>query len=460
MKFSLTSALVMALVGLITAVISPHTVFVFLWWGIIAAIIHRLLWREVNVGPVLVVYGLYSLLAIVIYKTQFWTNPAFYGFSGDGVLNSVGTDDSYFYSLVAYDLPFDFPRRFAIAVQDHPYADLLSVLVMFHRRIFPTLHPLDLIFFNTCVLAFFPFFVRAIYSGLFGRDRGARWAFAMSAGAPFVLSNGVILMRDGLVASVFAGGLMAIQQRRWRWLVVFLAATAWLRPQNGVMLMLVVIVLGLADRQLDTKRHNWQRTDGKLHFLAQGAGLLAFGVIAIQIVFQGAWWELLFRGDFLRDFVGQGAALESGTSTFYVLSQLPLALRLPTTLIFYLGSPFFAIGSFRDQGLWVPRAFLTAIFPLLFPVYAAWFYRGVLRVVRSRHIGALIFLLLFLLNLSLVTQASMQLRHKIPLQSMFYVLVAAGITTPYSQDRSLGWLIALAVVLLNLVFNLMHLVGG
>ncbi|MFT5232987.1 MAG: hypothetical protein ACI9UK_000547 [Candidatus Krumholzibacteriia bacterium] len=460
MKFSLTSALVMTFVLFLTVLISPHTGFVFLWWGLVAASCHWLIWRKANVGRVLLVYACYSLLAIIIYKTQLWTNPAFYGFSGDGLLNSVGTDDSFFYSLVAYDLPHDFPRRFAIGVQSHRYADLLSILVAAHRRVFPSLHPLDLIFFNTSVLAFFPFFVRQIYCALFVADRGDRWAFVMSAVAPFLLANGVILMRDGLVATVFAGGIMAVQQRRWWWLGLFAVATAWLRPQNGVMLLTIVVALGLSDRYLDEWRQRWRRRDALMRLTIQCFGVLLASLVIVQGVFHVAWWEMLFRGDFLRNYVGQGAAQDSGTSTFYTLSQLPLLARLPMTLIFYLGSPFFSIGAFRDQGLWVPRVFLTSIFPLLFPIYAAWFYRGVLRVVRSRHIGALIFLLLFLLNLSLITQASMQLRHKIPLQSMFYVMVAAGITTPYNQDRSIGWLVAIAVVLLNLVFNLLQLAGG
>ena len=97
----------MAGVALVTAFISSHTVFVFMWWGMVAASFYWLLWRKANVEPILLVYAGISLLAIIIYAAQLWTNPAFFGFSGDGMLNSVGTDDSFFYSLVAYDLPHD-----------------------------------------------------------------------------------------------------------------------------------------------------------------------------------------------------------------------------------------------------------------------------------------------------------------------------------------------------------------
>ena len=456
-KFSLAAVLAMSLVALIAAFVNPYSALVFVWWGCAVAVGHRYVLRSTDVGAGLLAFAFMSALAIVMYLTQLRANPTYYGFSG-GV--GVGTDDSYFYSLVAYDLPHDFPRRFALAVQWHNYASILKVLVSVHRRLFPSLHPLDLLFFNTCCLSFLPFLVRGIYRELFPADKGDRWAFGMSLVAPFILANGVILMRDGLVATAFAWGLLALLQRRWLLLALALVAVAWLRFETGLMLGGMALVLGLVDFQLDSTRATWQRPDSVLRLTLLGLAGLVVVAGGAKVFWGGDLVGLLFRGDFLKNTIGQSAAVESGTSTFYALSKLPWVLRIPSTLAFYIGSPFLALGALKTQGMWVPRAFLTNIFAMLFPVYAAWFYRGILRVIRSRHRGALAFLVLFLVSMSLITQASMQLRHKIPLQPMFYVLTAFGATTPYAQDRSLGWVLALMVVLVDLLFAFLHLAGG
>lgn len=457
MKLSLTTAVALSAVALLTALVSPHSALVLVWWGTLVALVYRVSLGSSDVGPVLRVFAFYSLLAVVLYKTQLWTNPAYYGFSGG---NGVGTDDSFFYSLAAYDLPFDFPRRFAIAAQRHNYADLLKVLLAVHRRIFPSLHPLDLLFFNTAVLSFLPFATRELHRSVFPGDRGDRWAWGMALVAPFILANGVILMRDGLVATVFVGGLVTALRRRWLSFLLLLAATSWLRVQSGVMLGVMAVTMVLTWRELDETRADWRRAGSGLRLILTGSGLLLLVLVAVQVTLRPDWFGLAFRGDFLRSTIGVSAKVDTGTSTFYALSQLPVFLRLPLSLLFYIGSPFLALASLKTHGLWIPRAFLTNVFALLFPLYAAWFYRGLMRVVRERHRGALVLVLLFVVSMSLVTQASMQMRHKIPLQPIFYILAAYGVTSPFGQDRSLGWFIALTVVAMDIVFNILPLVAG
>ncbi len=450
----------MVFVAMMATVISPHSGIVMLWWGMLAVAGHRFLLGETDVGPGLGVFAFYCLLAIVLYQTQLWTNPQYYGFSGDGNLRSVGTDDSYFYSLVAYDLPIDFPIRNVLAAQRHHYSDALAVLVKVHRRVFPGLHPLDLLFFNTFGLSFLPFLTKKIYQNLFPDDPGDRWAFLMTLIAPTILASGVILMRDGLLAVTFSATLLLVLRRRWFLVLLPLVATFWLRKETGLLLVGVGGAMGLAQTQLVDYRRRWRRPDSVMRVALISVALLVVAVILVRVFMNLDWWKLLYRAAFLRTTIGHNMAADSGTSTFYVLSNLPVPLRIPLTLLFYLGSPFLALGALKSKGLWVPRAFLDNSFALLFPLFAAWFYRGVLRVFRTRHRGALVFMLLFLASVSLITQASMQQRHKIPLQPMFYVLTAYGVATPFKSDRSFGWLVALLVILVDLVFNALQLMGG
>ena len=101
---------------------------------------------------------------------------------------------------------------------------------------------------------------------------------------------------------------------------------------------------------------------------------------------------------------------------------------------------------------------MTNTFALVFPFYAALFTRGILRAIKSRHVVALALLAVFILDMILVSQASMQLRHKIPLMSMFYILVGYGATSPYDQHRSIGWMAAVLVVAANFVVALLQVI--
>ena len=93
MKFSLASILAMFLTALLVAVVSPHSVFVFFWWAVLMVAAHRLMFGTRDLSSALLVYVFYGFLALVMYQTQLWTNPSYYGFSGGF---GVGTDDSYF----------------------------------------------------------------------------------------------------------------------------------------------------------------------------------------------------------------------------------------------------------------------------------------------------------------------------------------------------------------------------
>jgi len=169
-------------------------------------------------------------------------------------------------------------------------------------------------------------------------------------------------------------------------------------------------------------------------------------------------WGDAFRSDFLNTTLRGSAAQDPGTSTFFLLSTLPWPLRVPLALAFYIGSPFLSLQSLYIKGLWIPRSFLTNTFALAFPVYAALFTRGVLRALKSRHVGALALLAVFIFDMVLVSQASMQLRHKIPLMSLFYILVGYGATSPYDRHRSIGWMAAVLVVVANFMVALLQVI--
>jgi len=445
----------LALLTVAVGLVSPYSTIVLVWWCGLAWGAGSLLFGPEGGARQLRVFGFYAALALVLYLTQRWAIPGYYGFSG-GI--GVGADDSYFYSLATDDLPFDFPFRYALAVQHHPYGMMLRGLAHLQRLVLTSLHPLDLLFFNVFGLSFLPLFVRSLYLRIVGEETGARNVFWMCVVAPYVLANGVILMRDGLVAMAFAGALWACVKRRWFVLVICLALAFWLRIASGLMLVGIVIGFGTVRYYTQAENGRWRRPDSLYRVILVLLAVLAVALVGAELIFHYPWWERVFRSGFLNSFVRNSVAMDSGTTTFYTINKMPGIVRVPLAFIFYLGSPFLQLSALANDGVVVPRAVLTTGFALLFPFYAAWFFRGVLRAWRTGQRVLQAMALMYIFDLTLVSQASMQMRHKIPLMALFYLLVAYGSNTPYNQDRRWGWVITVLVIVVDGGMNALQLV--
>lgn len=436
----------------VTAIVSVQSTVALLLWGMVAFLVHRFLFRGPEEFDGMAVFVFYGWAALILFLAQLWTYPEYCGFSGPGF--GIGTDDSFFYSQVARGLPWDFPVRQAYSLVLHPYSVFLRTAGAPLSLVFSTTHPLDFLYFNTLGLSLLPMFTAGIASAFFRDARTTRVAFWTVLFCPFILSSGIILMRDGWVAAMFAGAIWSSLQKRWLVMFVFLASILFLRLASGIMVAGSIIVLAPVYFSSDAGR--WKRSDGFLRLVIPVAVVGVSVAIAVSLYLGFDRWDEAFRSDFLNSTLRNSAAHDSGTSTFYRLSALPWPLRVPLALVFYIGSPFLSLHGLYIKGLWIPRAFLTNTFALAFPVYAALFTRGILRAFKSRHVGALALLAVFIFDMVLVSQASMQLRHKIPLMSLFYILVGYGATSPFDRHRSIGWLVAVLVVAANFMVALLQ----
>ncbi len=428
----------------VTAIVSAQSTVALLLWGAVALLVNHFLFRGQEEFDGMAVFVFYSWAAMILFLAQLWTYPEYCGFSGPGF--GIGTDDSFFYSQVARGLPWDFPVRQAYLLNLHPYSVFLRTAGTPLSLVFSRTHPLDFLYFNTFGLSLLPLLTAGIASAFFRDARTTRVAFWTVLLCPFIMSSGVILMRDGWVATMFAGAVWSSLQRRWLVMLVFLAGALYLRLGSGIMLAGSLLVLGPVYFSSCSESGRWHRPDGFLRLVFPVA-VVGFAIaVGFSLYLGFNRWEEVFRSDFLNTTIRGNAARDSGTSTFYQLSILPWPLRVPLALAFYIGSPFLSLQSLYVRELWIPRSFLTNAFALAFPLYAAMFTRGILRAFKSRHVGALALLAVFIFEMVLVSQASMQLRHKIPLMPLFYILVGYGATSPYDRHRSIGWLAAVLVV--------------
>lgn len=440
----------------VTAIVSVQSTVALLLWGTVAFLVHRFLFKGRGEFDGMAIFVFYSWAALILFLAQLWAYPEYCGFSGPGF--GIGTDDSFFYSQVARGLPWDFPVRQAYLLNIHPYSVFLRTAGAPLSLVFSSTHPLDFLYFNTFGLSLLPLLTAGMATALFREVKTTRVAFWTVLLCPFIMSNGIILMRDGWVATMFAGALWCCLQRRWLIMLVFLAGALYLRLASGIMLVGSLLVLGPIYFSSSSESGEWYRPDGllRLVFPVAVVGLVLTVGVSLYLGFNR--WDEAFRSDFLNTTLRNSAAQDSGTSTFYRLSLLPWPLRVPLALVFYLGSPFLSLKSLYMREMLIPRAFMTNAFALAFPFYAAFFTSGVLRAFKSRHVGALALLGVLIFEMVLVSQASMQLRHKIPLMPLFYIMVGYGVSNTNARHRSIGWVAVVFVVAADVLVLFMQVI--
>lgn len=450
----LSVGILAALLAVVTALVSFQSVVALFVWSLVAMVLHRWFLPDLEEFHGEIIFLFYCAGALVLYLAQLGTYPAYQGFSG-GL--GIGTDDSHFYSQVARGLPWDFPVRRGYDLVTHPFSHFLSFLTRPFSWIFPRSHPLEFLYLNALAISLLPPLTAGLARHLFRDERVTRGAYLMTLFCPFILANGLILMRDGWMAMLFTGGLYFTLKRRWLPLAVFVGVALFLRMQTGLMLLGNAIVLSVMFRHVDESTGAWNAPGGMFRTVMGTLPFALVGIVAVLLMFGVGWSEKVFRGDFLEGLLRVRAAADSGTSTFYMISQLPWFFRIPLAVLFYLGSPFFSYQSLFVRDLWIPRAFMFNTYALAFPVYAGFFTLGVLKAFTRKHVVALFLLAILLLDLASISQASMQLRHKIPLMPIFYLLVAFGFTNRVKQHADFARLVALGVVALNVLVLILQL---
>ena len=437
--------------GLVVGAISPLTPVLLIAYAAITWSLARLVLTPERALQHMTVFTVYAFAALAIYLAQLWTLPSYYGFSGGF---GVGTDDSFFYSLVARTLPDEFPLRAGNYIPEHSYADLLRIPARLVWALGGTLHPLDLLLFNAAGLAALPSMTRELGERVGLDARSAGLAFLLMAVCPFTAINGLVLVRDGWQAVFFTGCLLAVVTRRWPVAGALAAGTFWMREGSGLLLIGTASLLVFAGERCWTKYAQPQRMIIARVFLI---GFLSLVVVGVVARLSGSNELSFFRSDYIASTLVRSVNVDKGTSTFYALMSLPPYLRTPLTFVFFWGSPFLSLGSLSSDGVWIPRMVLSNLFSIFFFFYASWFLRGTLRVVKDRRPGMVLVLIAFMAGVLILSQASMQLRHKTVMMPLFYLVTAAGVTSPYVSLRALGWAFTLALFVFSGVLNVYQL---
>jgi hypothetical protein len=437
------------------ALISPQTLITLLFslllsQGLSAAVLGRQ--ERINVARSLLVY---SSVAMVLYLLQRAALPEYYGFSGPPW---IGTDDSYFFSLGSPDLPADFPVREGYFLRDDTYGAFLRLFGNSLHRLFGSVHPLDLTLINVSIVALLPSAVSSVIRNLEGDELAAEFGRRASLWCPFLLANSAVLVRDGLIAAAYAVAIHAVLQRRYIVTLACIAFAAYLRLQHGVLLVGILWLVSTAQWSIGRGQGAGAAPRSWRWLLAMWAIPAVLGIAMLFVLLQTNVAGMLlsnsfFRQDFLQTFIVEGAARDSGSSTFYQINQLPWVARLPLALGFYFVSPLVDLTRLTNASLFVPRDYMFAFFGILMIPYTALFARGALRAFAGRRAVLIALIVGYAVSLLAVSQGSMQIRHKVPLLVLFYVVVASGLGRADKRTQALAILMALMLGVVQILFN-------
>ena len=438
-----------------TSFVNMTSVFSLIFY----ALIYSVFWKSVFKWPDLIqglgVFVFYAAVTLGLYQWQLVVNPEYFGFSG-GL--GVGGDDSYFYSLAAPQLPANFPVRDGYWMRSHHYAVVLQFLSKGFGALHMEVHPLDLLFFNVLGLATVPFFAKKVTILTTGDSQAAAFSFWVTLICPVLIANGLILIREGWMAACFIAAFYFAMKRHFLLLGCVLLCALYLRIEIGGLLLISIIAYFALIERTNTRKsaesfQRWRRTPvilaifSTVIILIVGIGVL----IGIEEILTTVG-SLVYREEFLESFIG-ASNLADGAGTYYKINQLPWFYSVPLGFLFFVGTPFFTLFGLMSNGEYIPRMLLANVFALLFIFYFAFFVRGLIRVLTQSNPVMTVFAVMFLIDILILSQASMQIRHKVALMPLFYVIVAYGFTYTKSVPWSAGLVASITLIFVTVGVN-------
>ena len=387
-------------------------------------------------------YAFYALLVILIYSVQYVEAPAYFGFSGPE--GSFGTDDTYYFSQIAERVPSSMDVREYYYADIHEYSNFLRTV-----KLYDVYHLMDIIWVNVLGAALLPVFTRELAFEVTGDERVGKVAFALALICPFTLANSLILIRDGWTATLFAGALLFFLRKQYVRMALLGGLLLYIRLASGLQLIFALGIFSYLFYYRADRR--WKRFLIAVSILASGI-LAAYGAFeAIKMVIPsisiGNLFSIFFRSDFLSFF--QQHRPGSFLLTIY---QQPPAIRIPGSFIFFILFPFVSVEEVTYGDVFVIRGLMLNLYAILFIVYFKYFIGALINLISSKRdiVEMWLIAIAFFSLIFIVSQMSMQIRHKVMLMPLFYVLVGYGYYYSPTLGRQLGLLAAAGLVLVNI----------
>jgi len=342
------------------------------------------------------------------------------------------TDDSYFFSLVADDIPPDLETREGYFLYTSGFSDLVRFITPFRVT-----HPLDVLFFLSIVAGLICVYTQQYALQLTGDKKVARTAYILCQFCPLMLMNGgAVFVRDTFVGGLLILSLCCINRRRFFAFVCCTLLQFVLRPGTALIILPLYSLIHVGDVFTGLKS---QEARVRFAFTA----LILAGTVAAVFLWREQLEDLLeTQGIRLSEFRREGlddVLMGSGRGTFMWVQEQSLLVRILLATAYMYLVPFLALtGLVTQYGFDSRFLLMNIVYPLwVIPIHA-WVIASLFTKQKSSA-DLRWMALAFLVGCFLIGAFSLQSRHKVIIQPLLYVLAAAGCHLAPREARRAGY---------------------
>ena len=368
-------------------------------------------------------FHFFLILAICLYFIQKAQFPNYMGLSGP-----YGTDDLNYYAgldaRVTYPIPF--------------------INLLYLPKIIDSI---DIIIFNILGIAFIPYLTNKTSYAFLCDKKAAHLAERLILFCPFMMSIGLVIMRDVLCASFVLAAFQCFKNKRFVYFVLFAGILLYLKL--GYLVFLCIIISGYLYTHERLVSRSKASTFLKISIAATILLIVFFVYILpnLAIITGGRLTsESLFRESFIDYLQGN-----NDNSTLVRIYDLPLLIRLPALIIAFLVLPplspnfifegHFSVGAFMQN-------FVTPVYWFFIYIYFFDFCFS-FKNLSIRAKGLFYVVLVLALALGMI---SLQARHKVVLMPFIYMIISYAMKNNLTKYRFLSVPSILLFVIAQIAF--------
>lgn len=429
----LNNSIILLLISILAIVtIDPLSLLSFIFFLLLTLLLGRVFFKGEEQYHLILLFCFYTILTIIIYWFQYIQFPQNGGSTGEGIFG--GTDDLYFFQEATNG---GISYRGDRSMDMHHY----SVFLQFFNNlihIYKIPNRLDLLFVNILAFTFIPIFTRKVAETIDFSVTSARLAFYFSAVCPIMIINGLVLVRDGWTAFLLIFSIYFVLKRKFLFVFLAVLLSFYLRIGSGAITLIFIAVLLLFIRGREIEFFNSKR---KILYIVLLAVAVVVSITPIIYFLKTYGLYNTFYREGMSNYINSSGNIKSAAGFFY---NLPAPLRISLGSLYYFGSPFLSFDGIIYNHSVTIRSLIYMTFPLLFVLYLTLFIQFIsllIRMDKTRIISLLFFTFLF--SILLLSQLSVQIKHKTMLMPIFYLIVAFG----YENRNRVSFLAAFSVAI-------------
>jgi hypothetical protein len=402
----------------VIGVLEPSSVFTFLLVLLAASLLHKHIFGSIS-KDIFITYSYYSFCAICFAVFHFVSYGEYFDLGGNPA--QIGGDDLKYSIEALTGVPYWSGHESLL-----PYSNLLRLFCL-GISLFKEPNYIDLLMVNVLAISFVPIFVSKFSNLLFVHKDASSASFLLTLFCPILLVNSVILYRDGWTALFFIATLYFIFSKRYLLALIFLIGELYLRMGGGLLLLFIAGVLWF--RQiLEYRMHlELKMTIVMSSIVIISVMLLIANPYILKYIAEKMGGDILFRTSFVVKHMIPAASEQGVTSGVVALYTAPLPIRLFGGFLFFFVAPTFSLNYlYSVHGIFWLTQFVLLIFPFMMLFYIVWFISGGIYAIKKKDKDIVLLFAIYLFSIFVISQLSLQIRHKVMFMPLFYVLVSYG----------------------------------